>query len=194
LFAGVGKSGITQCDALICKNASKSYSRRRSDDASIARGAQPFSGSKVKTMSLFGFIPSAYAQSAAGAAGASSGPLEMLQQFAPFIIVIGIFYFLLIRPQQQKAKELRAQLSQLRRGDNIVTAGGIIGTVSRLVNDDELSVEIAEGVRVRVVRSTVTGIASKGEPRPDKADDEVEKPKPVRRGKTPPANESKPQS
>ena len=147
-------------------------------------------------MSLFGFIPSAFAQSASGAAAAAAGPLDMLQQFAPFIIVIGIFYFLLIRPQQQKAKQLKAQLSDLRRGDNIVTAGGIIGTVARVVNDDELSVEIAEGVRVRVVRSTVTGIASKGEPRSDSkssADADAPAPKPVRRGKTPPANESKPQ-
>ena len=139
-------------------------------------------------LALFGFIPDAYAQTATGAAGAS--PVDMLQQFAPFIIVIGIFYFLLIRPQQQKAKQLKAQLSELRRGDNIVTAGGIIGTVSRVVNDDELSVEIAEGVRVRVVRSTVTGIASKGEPR---SDADTPAPKPVRRGKTPPANESKSQ-
>jgi len=123
--------------------------------------------------------------------------MEMLQQFFPFIIVIGIFYFLLIRPQQQKAKQLKAQLSELRRGDNIITAGGIIGTVARVVNDDELSVEIAEGVRVRVLRSTVTGITAKGEPRTDvksAADDVVEKPKPVRRGKTVPANESKPQA
>jgi preprotein translocase subunit YajC len=148
-------------------------------------------------MSLFGLIPSAVAQTTGAAAAGGGSPMEMLQQFAPFIIVIGIFYFLLIRPQQQKAKQLKAQLSDLRRGDNIITAGGIIGTVARVVNDDELSVEIAEGVRVRVLRSTVTGITAKGEPRTDvKSDtvDAIEKPKPVRRGKTAPANESKPQA
>src|ERR1700733_7584341 len=118
-------------------------------------------------MSLFGLIPSAVAQSTGAAAAAGGWPMDMLQQFAPFIIVIGIFYFLLIRPQQQKAKQLKAQLANLRRGDNIITAGGIIGTVARVVNDDELSVEIAEGVRVRVLRSTVTGITAKGEPRTD---------------------------
>jgi preprotein translocase subunit YajC len=153
-------------------------------------------------MSLFGLIPSAVAQTTNAAAGGGS-PMDMLQQFAPFIIVIGIFYFLLIRPQQQKAKQLKVQLSELRRGDNIITAGGIIGTVARVVNDDELSVEIAEGVRVRVLRSTVTGITGKGEPRTDAkpASDEAEdKPKAastskyVRRGKTAPANESKPQA
>jgi preprotein translocase subunit YajC len=151
-------------------------------------------------MSLFGLIPSAYAQTAGAATAAGSGsPIDMLQQFAPFIVVLGIFYFLLIRPQQQKAKQLKAQLSDLRRGDNVVTAGGIIGTVARLVNDDEVSLEIAEGVRVRVVRSTITGITGKGEPRTDaKADDAADRPKPVRRGKTPPAiasaNDSKPQA
>src|ERR1700733_11072798 len=117
-------------------------------------------------MSLFGLIPSAVAQTTNAVAGGGS-PMDMLQQFAPFIIVIGIFYFLLIRPQQQKAKQLKAQLSELRRGGNIITAGGIIGTVARVTNDDELSVEIAEGVRVRVLRSTVTGITAKGEPRTD---------------------------
>jgi preprotein translocase subunit YajC len=152
-------------------------------------------------MSLFGLIPSAVAQTtgAAAAAGGSSNPMEMLQQFAPFIVVLGIFYFLLIRPQSQKAKQLKAQLADLRRGDNVITAGGIIGTVARLVNDDEVSLEISEGVRVRVVRSTITGITAKGEPRTDvKDEDAADKPRPARRGKTPPAsaiaNESKPQA
>jgi preprotein translocase subunit YajC len=140
-------------------------------------------------MSLFGLIPSAYAQSATGASAAS--PMDMVQQFAPFVIIIGIFYFLLIRPQQQKQKQLRAQLSELKRGDNIVTAGGLLGTVARVVNDEEVSVEIAEGVRVRVVRSTITGVVGRGEPRPDP---EPAASKPARRTKTPPANESKPQS
>ena len=153
-------------------------------------------------MSLFGLIPSAVAQTT-GAADGGSSPMDMLQQFFPFIIVIGIFYFLLIRPQQQKAKQLKTQLSGLRRGDNVITSGGIIGTVARVVNDDEVSVEIAEGVRVRVVRATITGITGKGEPRPDsKAAPEETEDKPraapvskyVRRGKTAAANESKPQA
>jgi preprotein translocase subunit YajC len=129
--------------------------------------------------------------------------MEMLQQFFPFIIVIGIFYFLLIRPQQQKAKQLKAQLSGLKRGDAVITSGGIIGTIARVVNDDEVTVEIADGVRVRVVRSTISGITAKGEPRPDgKAEPEeigdtpkaVPASKYVRRAKIAPANESKPQA
>src|ERR1700760_3380311 len=117
-------------------------------------------------MSLFELIPSAYAQTTS-AAGGSTSITDQLTQFFPFILIIGIFYFLMIRPQQQKAKALQRQLSELRRGDNVITSGGIIGTVSRVVNDDEVLLDIAEGVRVRVVRSTITGITGKGEPRTD---------------------------
>jgi preprotein translocase subunit YajC len=148
-------------------------------------------------MSSFGLIPAAYAQTATQPA---ASPLDMLQSFAPFVIVIAIFYFLLIRPQQQRAKQLKTQLSQLRRGDSVVTAGGIIGTVARVVSDDEVTLDIAEGVRVRVVRSTITGINAKGEPRgdgkPDAAEaDAAPPPKLARRGRlASAANESKPQS
>jgi preprotein translocase subunit YajC len=146
-------------------------------------------------MSLFELIPSAYAQTTNGAAGGSSAG-DLLTQFFPFILIIGIFYFLMIRPQQQKQKALQKQLSELRRGDNVITSGGIIGTVARVVNDNEVLVEIAEGVRARVVRSTITGVTGKGEPRTDvKSDDADEKPtgaRSTRRGK--PANESKPQA
>jgi preprotein translocase subunit YajC len=140
-------------------------------------------------MSLFGLIPSAYAQTAGSSAQDTmsqimSGPI-------PMVLMVGlIFYFLLLRPQQQKQKALQKQLSEIRRGDSIVTSGGILGTVARIISDDEVSIEIAEGVRVRVVRSTITGIVAKGEPRTDAkadSDDEGDKVKPVRRGKTPPA-------
>ena len=150
-------------------------------------------------MSLFELIPSAYAQTTSGAGGSSAQ--DMLTQFFPFILIIGIFYFLMIRPQQQKQKSLQKQLSELRRGDNVITSGGIIGTVSRVVNDEEVLVEIAEGVRARVVRSTITGITGKGDPRTDvkAADDPDGKApstasRPARRGKSAPANESKPQA
>lgn len=151
-------------------------------------------------MSLFGFVPSAYAQ-AAGQAAPST--IDMLQSFAPLIVIVGIFYFLLIRPQQQKAKQLRTQLSQLRRGDSVITAGGIIGTVARVVSDDELAVDIAEGVRVRVVRSTVTGVVSKGEAANDtgksaSADTDggadASSSKPARRRKTPAGGQGGPAS
>ncbi len=142
-------------------------------------------------MSLLGFIPSAYAQTAG--APAAAGPMDMLQSVAPLIFIFGIFYFLMIRPQQQRAKQHKAALAQLRRGDTVVTSGGIIGTVSRVVSDEEVTVDIAEGVRVRVVRSTITGLTAKGEPRSDSkaaandkdADEPVSaKPAPTRRRKT----------
>ncbi len=92
----------------------------------------------------------------------------------PLLAIMGlIFYFLVFRPQQQRAKQHKLTLGGLKRGDSVVTAGGIIGTVARVISDDELSIEIAEGVRVRVVRSTITGITAKGEPRADEAVDKV---------------------
>jgi preprotein translocase subunit YajC len=119
--------------------------------------------------------------------------MDMLQSVAPLILIFGIFYFLMIRPQQQRAKQHKAALAQLRRGDTVVTSGGIIGTVSRVVSDEEVTVDIAEGVRVRVVRSTITGLTAKGEPRTeskpaanDTQDEEpaVVKPATTRRRKT----------
>jgi preprotein translocase subunit YajC len=134
-------------------------------------------------MSLFGFIPSAYAQTATPPADSVS---SVLQGPLPLLAIMGlIFYFLVFRPQQQRAKQHKAEMAALKRGDSVITAGGIIGTVSRVINDDEVSVEIAEGIRVRVVRSTITGVTGKGEPRPDPVDKAPanQSAKPARRGK-----------
>jgi len=117
-------------------------------------------------MSLFELIPSAQAQTTGQAA--PDGISALMQGPLPMLAIIGIiFYFLVFRPQQQRAKDHKKLLGELKRGDNVVTSGGIIGTVYRVVSDDELIVEIAEGVRVRTVRSTITGVTSKGEPRGD---------------------------
>lgn len=102
----------------------------------------------------------AFAQTAAG----GSDFQAQLVQFAPLIMIAGVFYFLLIRPQQQRAKQLKTALAALRRGDKIVTAGGIIASVSRVINDDEVEAEIAPGVKARVLRSTISTILSKPEP------------------------------
>jgi preprotein translocase subunit YajC len=86
-------------------------------------------------------------------------------QFVPLILVFLIMYFLLIRPQQKKLKEHQALIAALRRGDQVVTAGGIVGRVTRVKdNENEIDVEIASGVNVRVVRSTITQVLSKTEP------------------------------
>jgi preprotein translocase subunit YajC len=117
------------------------------------------------------FVSPAYAQAAA-AGGGSFGALE---QFLPLILIFVVFYFLLIRPQQKRMKQHKEMLGQLRRGDRVVTSGGIIGTVNKMVNDTEVSVEIAEGVRVRVVRSTITEVLSKTEPVAASKDDKADK-------------------
>ena len=87
-----------------------------------------------------------------------------LAQFLPLILIFGIMYFLLIRPQQQKVKQHKAMVEALRRGDQVVTQGGLIGKVSKVKDENELEVELAEGVRVRVVKSTIAQVLSKTEP------------------------------
>lgn len=103
------------------------------------------------------FATPAFAQAAGGAGGA-------LTSFAPLLLIFGIMYFLMIRPQQKKVKEHKAMVGALRRGDQIVTAGGLIGKVSKVKDETEVEVELAEGVKVRVVRSTITQVMSKTEP------------------------------
>lgn len=90
--------------------------------------------------------------------------MDAFAQFVPLILIFVIMYFLLIRPQQKKLKEHQAMVAALRRGDQVVTAGGLIGKVSKIKDEREVEVEIATGVNVRVVRSTITSVVSKTEP------------------------------
>ena len=91
--------------------------------------------------------------------------MEGIASLVPLILVFLIMYFLLIRPQQKKLKEHQAMVAALRRGDQVVTSGGIVGRVTRVKDtDNEVEVEIAPGVNVRVVRSTITSVLSKTEP------------------------------
>lgn len=106
------------------------------------------------------FITPAFAQ-AIGGAGAGSA----FAQFVPLILIFAIMYFLLIRPQQKKVKDHKAMVEALRRGDQIVTQGGIVGKVIRVKDGEvEVEVEIAQGVTVRVVRATIAQVRSKTEP------------------------------
>ncbi|MEO6300462.1 MAG: preprotein translocase subunit YajC [Paracoccaceae bacterium] len=105
------------------------------------------------------FVTAAYAQTA-GAAGTGSA----VASFLPLILIFGIMYFLLIRPQQKKLKDMRAMVAALRRGDQVVTGGGILGKVSKVGEDGYVEVEIADGVKVKVVKSTITQVVSKTEP------------------------------
>jgi preprotein translocase subunit YajC len=106
------------------------------------------------------FISEAWAQAAGDAAG---GAQSMLVTVAPMVLIFIVFWFLLIRPQQKKAKEHRAMVGALKRGDRVVTNGGIYGQVSH-VADDHLMVEIADGVKIKIVRDAVAAIPSKAEP------------------------------
>ena len=109
------------------------------------------------------FITPAYAQAAGGAA---SNPI---MQFLPLILIFAIMYFLMIRPQQKKAKQHRAMVEALRRGDQVITQGGVIGKVSRVKEgENEVEVEIADGVKVRVVKSTIVQVLNKTEPAANK--------------------------
>jgi preprotein translocase subunit YajC len=103
-------------------------------------------------------ISSAYAQSSGG--GADS----FLFQLLPILLMFVIFYFLLLRPQQQRMKAHREMVANIRRGDMVVTAGGIVGKVTKVKDDGEIEVEIADNTRVRVIKSTVAEVRVKGEP------------------------------
>jgi preprotein translocase subunit YajC len=104
-------------------------------------------------------ISPAYAQGLGGGGGG-----DFLIQIAPLILIFVIFWFFLIRPQQQKAKQHREMVANLRRGDQVLTGGGIVGRVAKLVDDAYIQVEIADNVRVKVARSSVSDVLTKGEP------------------------------
>jgi preprotein translocase subunit YajC len=89
---------------------------------------------------------------------------DMFVQLLPFLLIFVIIYFLILRPQQRRVKAHREMVSTIRRGDTIVTAGGLIGKVSKVTDETEIQIELSEGVRVRVVRSTIQEVRVKGEP------------------------------
>lgn len=105
------------------------------------------------------FVTEAFAQTGGDAGGSS-----ILIQFFPFVLIFVIMYFLIIRPQRQKAQHHREMVANLRRGDTVVTSGGLIGKVAKVVDENEILVDIAEGVKVRAVRGMIAEVRSKGEP------------------------------
>lgn len=103
-------------------------------------------------------ISPAYAQAGGGGGG------DILVSLLPIILIFVVFYFLLIRPQQKKVKQHRSMIEALRRGDRVVTSGGIVGQITKVISDGEVEVEIAQGTRVRVIRHTITDVLDKTEP------------------------------
>ena len=106
-------------------------------------------------------ITPAYAQFGFGGA---SGNGNMIVQFLPLILIVVIMYFLILRPQQRKVKQHQEMIKALRRGDTVVTNGGLVGKVTKVVDDDHIEVEISDGVRVRHLRAMVSDVRAKGEP------------------------------
>lgn len=90
--------------------------------------------------------------------------MDAFAQFVPLILIFAIMWFLLIRPQQKKMKEHKAMVEAVRKGDQVITQGGLIGKISKVKDADEVEIEIATGVKVRLVRSTIAQVLSKTEP------------------------------
>jgi preprotein translocase subunit YajC len=114
------------------------------------------------------FISSAFAQGSlfGGGAGGEGG---MLMSLLPFALIFVIMYFLILRPQQKRVKQHQDMVKNVRRGDTVVTNGGLIGKVTKVIDDDQIEVEIADDVRIRQMRQMVSEVRAKGEPVKDEA-------------------------
>ena len=110
------------------------------------------------------FVTPAFAQTPSMLGGDS-----MLVSLLPFVLIFVIMYFLILRPQQKRAKEHAELIKNVRRGDTVITSGGLVGKVTKVVDDEIIEVEVSEGVRVRQVRAMLTGVRAKGEPVKDDA-------------------------
>ncbi|HWW46743.1 MAG TPA: preprotein translocase subunit YajC [Xanthobacteraceae bacterium] len=119
-------------------------------------------------------ITPAFAQAAAG-----NDANSMLMSLLPFALIFVIMYFLILRPQQKKVKEHNELVKNIRRGDTVITNGGLVGKVTKVVDDEQIEIEVGEGVRIRQMRQMITGVRTKGEPAKgepakDRAKDKVE--------------------
>ena len=111
------------------------------------------------------FITPAYAQ----LPGVGGGSSELIMSLVPFVLIFVIMYFLILRPQQRRVKQHQEMVKNLRRGDTVITSGGLVGKVTKVVDDDQVVIEISDGVRVRQMRGMVSDVRSKGEPVKDDA-------------------------
>jgi preprotein translocase subunit YajC len=113
------------------------------------------------------FVTPAFAQgSLLGGAGGEGG---MLMSLLPFVLIFVIMYFLILRPQQKRVKSHQEMVKNVRRGDTVITNGGLIGKVTKVVDDDQIEIEVADGVRIRQMRQMVSDVRAKGEPVKDEA-------------------------
>ena len=109
------------------------------------------------------FITPAFAQGSlfGGGAGGDGG---MLMSLLPFVLIFVIMYFLILRPQQKRAKQHQEMVKNVRRGDTVITNGGLVGKVTMVIDDDQIEIEIADDVRIRQMRQMVADVRAKGEP------------------------------
>lgn len=110
------------------------------------------------------FITPAYAQAAA------PGGTDMLMSLLPFVLIFVIMYFLILRPQQRKVKAHQEMVKGIRRGDTVVTSGGLIGKVARVIDDNEVELQLADNVKIRQLRSMISDVRAKGEPAKESKD------------------------
>jgi preprotein translocase subunit YajC len=103
-------------------------------------------------------------------AGAGGDNTSMLMSLLPFALIFVIMYFLILRPQQKKVKDHAELVKNIRRGDTVVTTGGLVGKVTKVVDDDQIEFEISDGVRVRQMRQMISGVRAKGEPAKEKVE------------------------
>ena len=109
-------------------------------------------------------VTPAFAQSPFGSGG------DLWQTLLPFALIFVIMYFLILRPQQKKVKDHSELVKNIRRGDTVVTSGGLVGKVTKVVDDDQIEFEISDGVRVRQMRQMISGVRAKGEPAKEKSE------------------------
>ena len=109
-------------------------------------------------------ITPAYAQAAS-----PFGDGGMLMSLLPFVLIFVIMYFLILRPQQKRVKQHQEMVKNVRRGDTVITNGGLVGKVTKVVDDDQVELEISDGVRIRQMKQMITTVRAKGEPAKDEA-------------------------
>jgi preprotein translocase subunit YajC len=117
------------------------------------------------------FITPAFAQGSLGGlfGGGAGGDGGMLMSLLPFILIFVIMYFLILRPQQKRVKMHAEMVKNVRRGDTVITNGGLVGKVAKVVDDDQIEIEIADGVKIRQMRQMISDVRAKGEPVKDDA-------------------------
>ncbi|TAK50096.1 MAG: preprotein translocase subunit YajC [Xanthobacteraceae bacterium] len=109
------------------------------------------------------FTTPAFAQATGGDAN------SMLMSLLPFVLIFVIMYFLILRPQQKRTKDHQDLVKNLRRGDTVITSGGLVGKVTKVVDEDQIEIEIADGIRIRHMRQMISTVRAKGEPAKDEA-------------------------